>query len=263
MEISLDWLVGSHLNHIRDHDGHPDRDRRRRAASRFRLRPTRLAATKDLHHLLGHQRAIEFFAPVRKPEGDGKRNASIAHAMLAYAAGAHSRLANNWNFARSSGRSHASSSFSEASCNQAEPERQSSPHRATCAFPTWSDSQKSPLPRPRATVATAPIRKRCARRGPDCWESVGPRFGDSLPAARSLPFVQRQASLSSIGLRWKPGSTRKRKGAEHDTFMVRAYGSALYTCCVCGQARARVALRMDNGRLQCLPRGPQMRACEP
>ena len=45
--------------------------------------------------------------------------------------------------------------------------------------------------------------------------------------------------------------------------MVRAYGSALYTCCVCGQARARVALRMDNGRLQCLPRGPQMRACEP
>jgi hypothetical protein len=33
-----------------------------------------------------------------------------------------------------------------------------------------------------------------------------------------------------------------------NTFMVRAYGSALYTCCVCGQARARVALRMDNGR---------------
>ena len=33
----------------------PDRDRRRRAASRFGLRPTRLAATKDLHQLLGHQ----------------------------------------------------------------------------------------------------------------------------------------------------------------------------------------------------------------
>jgi hypothetical protein len=43
-----------HLNHIRDHDGHPNRDGRRRAASRFGLRPTRLAATKDLHHLLGH-----------------------------------------------------------------------------------------------------------------------------------------------------------------------------------------------------------------
>ncbi len=43
---------------IRDHDGHPDRDRRRRAASRFGLRPTRLAATKDLHHSLGHQRLL-------------------------------------------------------------------------------------------------------------------------------------------------------------------------------------------------------------
>jgi len=52
----LGQVGGSHLNHIRDHDGHPDRDRRRRAASRFGLRPTRLAATKDLHHFLGHQR---------------------------------------------------------------------------------------------------------------------------------------------------------------------------------------------------------------
>jgi hypothetical protein len=52
LQIKVD---GSHLNLIRAHDGHPDRDRRRRAASRFGLRPTRLAATKDLHHFLGHQ----------------------------------------------------------------------------------------------------------------------------------------------------------------------------------------------------------------
>src|SRR5450432_2017332 len=57
VEISLDTVGGSHFNHIRDHDGHPDRDRRRHAASRFGLRPTRLAATKDLHHLPGHQQA--------------------------------------------------------------------------------------------------------------------------------------------------------------------------------------------------------------
>jgi len=55
VEICWTWLVGSHLNHIRDHDGHPDRDRRRRVASRFGLRRARLAATKDLHHFLGHQ----------------------------------------------------------------------------------------------------------------------------------------------------------------------------------------------------------------
>jgi len=54
----LGQVGGSHLNHIRDHDGHPDRDRRRRAASRFGLRPTRLAATKDLHHFLGHQHGL-------------------------------------------------------------------------------------------------------------------------------------------------------------------------------------------------------------
>ncbi len=41
----------------RDHDGHPNRDGRRRAASRFGLRPARLAAMKDLHHFLGHQRS--------------------------------------------------------------------------------------------------------------------------------------------------------------------------------------------------------------
>src|SRR5450432_927436 len=65
VEISLDTVGGSHLNHIRDHDGHPDRDRRRRAASRFGLRPTRLAAMKDLHHLPGHQPATSFWLPVR------------------------------------------------------------------------------------------------------------------------------------------------------------------------------------------------------
>jgi hypothetical protein len=59
VDISLDIVGGSHLNHIRDHDGHPDRDRRRRAASRFGLRPTRLAAMKDLHHFLGHQRTVK------------------------------------------------------------------------------------------------------------------------------------------------------------------------------------------------------------
>src|SRR5205814_10045753 len=53
----LGQVGGSHLNHIRDHDGHPDRHSYRRAASRFGLRPTRLAATKDLHHFLGHQPA--------------------------------------------------------------------------------------------------------------------------------------------------------------------------------------------------------------
>jgi len=57
VEISFGQVGGSHLNHIRDHDGHPDRDRRRRAASRFGLRPTRLAAMKDVHHFLEHQLA--------------------------------------------------------------------------------------------------------------------------------------------------------------------------------------------------------------
>jgi hypothetical protein len=54
LQIKVD---GSHLNLIRAHDGHPHRDGRRHAASRFGLRPTRLAATKDLHHFLGHQLA--------------------------------------------------------------------------------------------------------------------------------------------------------------------------------------------------------------
>src|SRR5450755_4953698 len=54
LQIKVD---GSHLNLIRAHDGHPERDSRRYAASRFGLRPTRLAAMKDLHHFLGHQPA--------------------------------------------------------------------------------------------------------------------------------------------------------------------------------------------------------------
>src|SRR5688572_1783461 len=51
-------LLGSHLNLIREPTvATPFRDAAaRRAASRFGLRPTRLAAPKDLHHFLGHQR---------------------------------------------------------------------------------------------------------------------------------------------------------------------------------------------------------------
>jgi len=39
VEISLDRVGGSHLNHIRDHDGHPDRDRRRRCGKPLRATP--------------------------------------------------------------------------------------------------------------------------------------------------------------------------------------------------------------------------------
>jgi len=62
VEILSIKVDGSHLNLIRDHDGHPSRDDRRRAASRFGLRPTRLAATKDLHHFLGHQHPVVFMS---------------------------------------------------------------------------------------------------------------------------------------------------------------------------------------------------------
>src|SRR5882672_1286217 len=44
LQIKVD---GSHLNLIRAHDGHPDRDGRRCAASRFGLRPPRLAARSE------------------------------------------------------------------------------------------------------------------------------------------------------------------------------------------------------------------------
>jgi TPR repeat protein len=47
LQIKVD---GSHLNLIRAHDDHPDRDGRRRcAASRFGLRPTRLAAQRKTY----------------------------------------------------------------------------------------------------------------------------------------------------------------------------------------------------------------------
>jgi len=41
------WI--SHLNPIRDHDDHPEPDGRRCAASRFGLRPTRLAAQRKTY----------------------------------------------------------------------------------------------------------------------------------------------------------------------------------------------------------------------
>jgi len=46
LQIKVD---GSHLNLIRAHDGHPDRDGRRCAASRFGLRPPRLAAQRKTY----------------------------------------------------------------------------------------------------------------------------------------------------------------------------------------------------------------------
>jgi hypothetical protein len=58
VESPSDRLVGRTSTLSGTHDGHPDRDSRRRAASRFGLRPTRLAATKDLHHFLGHQHFV-------------------------------------------------------------------------------------------------------------------------------------------------------------------------------------------------------------
>src|SRR5450755_2104106 len=55
VDISLDRLVGRTSTISGTTMATPTGDRRRRAASRFGLRPTRLAATKDLHHFLGHQ----------------------------------------------------------------------------------------------------------------------------------------------------------------------------------------------------------------
>jgi hypothetical protein len=53
-----DQVGGSHLNLIRDHDGHLRRRDHQPAARRFGLRPTRLEDQKNLHHFLGHYQVM-------------------------------------------------------------------------------------------------------------------------------------------------------------------------------------------------------------
>ena len=50
-----DQVVGSHLNHIRNHDGHPALGRHPMLSKRYGLRPSRIENIKNLHHARGHQ----------------------------------------------------------------------------------------------------------------------------------------------------------------------------------------------------------------
>ena len=83
VEISLDRLVGRTSTISGTTMATPIGIAVAHAASRFGLRPTRLAASKDLHHFLGHQqrepRQIIARAPLVRDEGNVRQPALPAH----------------------------------------------------------------------------------------------------------------------------------------------------------------------------------------